>query len=98
MRTDILLRPIVTEKMAKLGEKLNRYAFKVDKKANKVEIKKAVASLYGVKVKDVNTLVAPGKAKQRFTKTGVMRGQKSSFKKAIITLEDGETIDFYSNI
>jgi large subunit ribosomal protein L23 len=95
---DILLRPIVTEKCTKLGEKLNQYGFVVERTANKIQIKKAVQDLYGVKVADVNTMRYAGKNKTRFTKAGVIAGKKNAFKKAMITLADGEKIDFYSNI
>jgi large subunit ribosomal protein L23 len=98
MATEIIFRPIVTEKLTTLGEKLNRYGFMVEKTANKVEIKKAVEELYGVKVTDVNTLNYSGKSKSRFTKAGAIVGRKNSFKKAIVTLAQGDKIDFYSNI
>lgn len=95
---DILIKPIVTEKSTKVSEKLNRYGFVVDKNANKLQIKEAVEKMYGVTVKDVNTLVQAGKAKQRMTKTAVLKGQKPSFKKAFVTLAVGDSIDFYSSI
>ena len=95
---DILLKPIVTEKMTEQGEELNRYGFIVDKKANKVQIKKAVEEMYGVSVEAVNTMRYLGKQKSRFTKSGIIAGQSKSTKKAIITLAEGEKIDFYSNI
>ncbi len=95
---DILIRPVVTEKMTTLGEKLDRYAFVVNRTANKLQIKDAVESMYGVSVEAVNTMIIPAKAKQRFTKQGITKGFKSGYKKAIITLVDGDTIDFYSNI
>lgn len=98
MATEILFRPIVTEKLTALGEKLNRYGFIVDKGANKIEIKKAVAELYGVTVASVNTIRYSGKIKSRNTKAGLISGRKNAFKKAIITLGEGEKIDFYSNI
>jgi large subunit ribosomal protein L23 len=98
MATEILIRPIVTEKLTILGEKLNRYGFIVDKEANKIQIKKAVEQLYGVTVAAVNTVRYAGKVKSRFTKSGVITGQKNSCKKAIITLKEGDKIDFYSNI
>ncbi|MEA4937837.1 MAG: 50S ribosomal protein L23 [Paludibacter sp.] len=94
----IIIKPIVTEKMTKLGEKLNRYGFKVEKNANKIEIKQAVEALYNVTVIDVNTMIAAPKKKSRFTKSGVISGQASAYKKAIVTLKEGEQIDFYSNI
>jgi large subunit ribosomal protein L23 len=95
---DILLRPLVTEKCTKLGEKLNQYGFVVERTANKIQIKKAVQDLYGVKVAEVNTMRYAGKNKTRFTKAGVIAGKKNAFKKAMITLVDGDKIDFYSNI
>jgi large subunit ribosomal protein L23 len=94
----IIIKPIVTEKMTQLGEKLNRYGFKVEKGANKIEIKQAVEALYNVTVLDVNTLIVAPKKKNRFTKSGVINGQSSAYKKAIVTLKEGEQIDFYSNI
>lgn len=94
----VIVKPLVTEKMNGLSEKLNRYGFVVAKDANKIEIKKAVESLYSVKVVGVNTLIAPGKRKSRYTKAGVISGRVSSFKKAIVTVAAGEKIDFYSNI
>ncbi|NLI24538.1 MAG: 50S ribosomal protein L23 [Bacteroidales bacterium] len=95
---DILIRPIVTEKMTHQGETMQRYGFIVDKRANKLQIKKAVEALYNVTVQEVNTMRYRGKNKTRYTKSGVIEGRTSSFKKAIITLKEGETIDFYSNI
>lgn len=80
------------------GEKLNRYGFIVEKRANKVQIKNVVEEMYGVQVVSVNTMRYPGKAKSKFTKSGVVNGKTNSFKKAIITLIEGDTIDFYSNI
>ena len=95
---NILIKPIVTEKLTSQGEKFNRYGFVVDKRANKLQIRKAVEVLYNVKVSTVNTLRYGGKAKSRFTKSGALTGSTSSTKRAIITLAKGETIDFYSNI
>ena len=95
---NILLKPIVTEKMTEQGEDMNRYGFIVAKTANKIEIKKAVEDLYGVTVQSVNTMRYGGKAKSRHTKSGVISGKSKSFKKAIVTLVEGENIDFYSNI
>jgi large subunit ribosomal protein L23 len=95
---EILVKPVITEKMTGLGEKLNRYGFIVHKKANKIQIKKAVEDFYGVDVVAVNTMNYSGKEKSRFTKAGVIAGRTNAFKKAIVTLAEGETIDFYSNI
>lgn len=94
----VIMKPIITEKMTHLGEKLNRYGFLVDRRANKLQIKTAIKELYGVDVTSVNTLVFSGKNKSRFTKSGVISGRTSAYKKAIVTLAKGETIDFYSNI
>jgi large subunit ribosomal protein L23 len=94
----IIIKPIVTEKMTQLGEKLNRYGFRVQKGANKIEIKQAVEKMYDVTVTDVNTLIVAPKKKSRNTKSGVVKGKTSPYKKAIITVNAGETIDFYSNI
>lgn len=95
---NILIKPIVTEKMTAQGEDFNRYGFVVAKDANKLEIKKAVEELYQVKVAEVNTMRYAGKRKQRYTKSGVTVGRTSSYKKAVVTLAEGEVIDFYSNI
>jgi len=95
---EIIIKPIITEKMTALGEKLNRYGFVVDKRANKLEIKQAIEQLYGVQVLEVNTANLIGKVKSRGTKSGVIYGRTSAIKKAIVTLAEGETIDFYSNI
>ncbi len=95
---DILIKPIITEKMTGQGEKLNRYGFIVHKNANKLQVKKAVEEMYDVTVASVNTIVYGGKAKSRYTKTGVISGKTNSFKKAIVTLAQGDTIDFYSSV
>ncbi len=95
---EVLIKPVLTEKANNQQEKLKRYAFKVDKKANKLEIKKAVEDFYGVTVNDVNTLIVPGKNKSKFTKAGYVKGVKKGYKKALITLAEGDTIDLYSNI
>ena len=96
--SNILIKPIVTEKSTKLGEKFNRYAFRVDKDANRLQIKKAVETAYNVKVEDVNTAVIPGKLKVRQTKQGIAKGMKASFKKAYVTLKEGQIIDFYGTV
>lgn len=95
---EILVKPLVTEKMTNMSERFNRYGFVVDRRATKLQIKKAVESLYNVSVDSVNTLVYGGKMKSRFTKGGVITGKTTSFKKAIVTLVEGDSIDFYSNI
>jgi large subunit ribosomal protein L23 len=95
---EILIKPIVTEKMTGQAEGLNRYGFIVNRDANKMQIKKAIESLYNVSVVSVNTLIHGGKRKSRFTKAGVITGHTGVSKKAIITIAKGESIDFYSNI
>ena len=96
--SEVLVKPILSEKANAQQEKLRRYAFKVARKANKLEIKKAVESFYGVTVVNVNTSVSPGKNKSRFTKAGVIKGRKQAFKKAFVTVAEGENIDLYSNV
>ena len=95
---DILVRPLVTEKMTDQSERFNRYGFVVDRRANKAQIKAAVEALYNVTVESVNTMVYGGKVKSRYTKGGIITGKTNAFKKAIVTLVDGDSIDFYSNI
>ena len=97
-KMEILKKPILTEKATALTEKLNRYAFQVDPKANKLQIKDAIQKMYGVTIEAVNTLVVSGKIKSRGTKGGVVSGRTPKYKKAIVTLKAGEVIDFYSNI
>lgn len=94
----VILKPVITEKMTAKGESLNQYGFIVDKRANKIQIKDEVEDLYNVQVVSVNTMNYSGKAKSRFTKSGVITGKTKAYKKAIVTLADGETIDFFSNI
>jgi len=96
--TEVLVKPILTEKANAQQDKLRRYAFKVGRKANKLEIKKAVEEFYGVTVIDVNTAVVPGKNKTRYTKAGFVKGQKPAYKKALVTVAENETIDIYGNI
>ncbi|MBI2729246.1 MAG: 50S ribosomal protein L23 [Sphingobacteriales bacterium] len=96
--SEVLVKPILSEKANKQQEKLRRYAFKVSRKANKLEIKKAVEEFYGVNVVDVNTAVVPSKKKSRMTKSGVLSGSKPAYKKALVTVAEGDTIDLYGNI
>jgi large subunit ribosomal protein L23 len=95
---DILLKPIVTEKMTAQNEKLNCYGFVVDKHTNKIQIRKAVEEMYNVSALAVNTMRYGGKTKSRHTKTGIVKGKAPAFKKAFITLKEGDKIDFFSNI
>ena len=95
----IILKPLVTEKMTNITEKQpNRYGFVVRPEANKLQIKAEIEGLYNVTVVDVNTMNYAGKRSSRYTKAGLIRGQKNAFKKAIVTVKDGDVIDFYSNI
>ena len=95
----IIIKPIVTEKQTAITEKFpNRYGFRVSPDANKLEIKKAVEVMYGLNVESLNTMNYAGKKKSRYTKSGIINGKTSAFKKAIVTLKEGETIDFFSNI
>lgn len=95
---DVLIRPVLTEKANNLSEKSGRYTFVVARQANKLEIKAAVESFYGVDVAKVNTLVVPGKTKSRYTKTGTLSGRKPAYKKAIVTVAEGESIDIFESI
>ena len=95
---NILIKPVITEKMTDESEKFNRFGFIVDRRANKLEIKNAVEKMYGVSVEKVRTMIYPGKAKSRNTKGGVISGRTNSYKKAIVDIAEGESIDFYSNI
>ncbi len=94
----ILIKPLVTEKLNEQSDKLNRFGFVVNKDANKLQIKAAVEEMYNVTVENVNTINYAGKVKTRYTKSGVQVGKTAAFKKAIVTLAEGDKIDFYSNI
>ncbi len=94
----VILKPVITEKMTAKAEKLNQYGFIVDKRANKIQIKGEVEDLYGVEVLSVNTMNYSGKRKSRNTKSGVISGKTNAFKKAVVTIAEGESIDFFSNI
>ncbi|WP_028909530.1 50S ribosomal protein L23 [Prevotella sp. AGR2160] len=94
-----VIKPLVTEKFTKITEKFpNRFAFVVKPEANKLQIKNEIEKLYNVTVEDVNTVRYAGKRSSRYTKAGLVKGQKNAYKKAIVTLKEGDTIDFYSNI
>lgn len=94
----ILKKPLITEKMTEQGEDLNKYGFIVDKKANKIQIRNTIEEMYGVTVESVNTMNYLGKQRMRYTQAGIIRGKESDYKKAIVTLAEGDSIDFYSNI
>lgn len=95
---EISIKPIVTEKATQLTERLNRYTFRVSPEANKHQIKDLIEKLYGVKVVSVNTQNVRSKNRSRWTKSGLLRGKTAAWKKAYVTVADGQTIDFYSNI
>jgi large subunit ribosomal protein L23 len=97
MAKQILIKPVITEKSTKLSDKQNTYTFVVNKEANKIEIRKAVEDMFNVNVTNVNTAIMPGKPKSRSTKTTIVRGTKSAYKKAFVTLTQGETIDIFGN-
>ncbi|MGH2665010.1 MULTISPECIES: 50S ribosomal protein L23 [Flavobacterium] len=94
----IIIKPIVTEKITKDGEVFNRFGFVVDKKANKVQIKKAIEAAYAVKVVNVNTMNVRPDRSTKYTKSGLITGKSNAYKKAIVQVQEGETIDFYNNI
>ena len=95
----IIIKPLVTEKMTNITDKQpNRYGFIVRPQADKLQIKKEIESLYNVNVVDVNTIRYNVKRSSRYTRAGLVQGKKNAFKKAIVTLKEGQTIDFYSNI
>ena len=98
MAKQILIKPVITEKSTKLTDKYNTYVFVVDRKVNKIEIRKAVEDMFKVSVTSVNTAIMPGKPKSRSTKTTIVRGTKSAYKKAFVTLAQGEKIDIFGNI
>ena len=93
-----IIKPLVTEKMSSIMDKQNKYGFIVRPEANKLQIKAEVEALYGVNVVAVNTTKYAGKNKSRYTKAGLLKGRTNAFKKAVVTIKEGETIDFYSNI
>ncbi len=93
-----IIKPLVTEKMTKITEKQNKFGFIVRPDANKIEIKKEVEALYNVTVTDISTCRYAGKNKSRYTKSGLIKGRTNAFKKAVVTLKEGDVIDFYSNI
>lgn len=94
----VIIKPLVTEKMTAMSEKRNRYGFVVDRKADKLQIKKAIENLYSVEVESVSTIIQRGKNTSRYTKSGFIKGSKNSFKKAYVQLKGDQTIDIFSNI
>ncbi|HQA74681.1 MAG: 50S ribosomal protein L23 [Flavobacterium sp.] len=94
----IIIKPIITEKITKESEIFNRFGFIVDKKANKVQIKKAVEATYGITVVEVNTMNYRADRTTKYTKSGLISGKTNAYKKAIVQVKEGESIDFYNNI
>lgn len=94
----ILIRPIISEKAERLSEDNNQYSFVVDKRANKIEIAKAIEEMYNVGVESVNTAIMPSKAKSRYTRAGMQKGRRAGYKKAYIKLVEGDEIDFYGDL
>lgn len=94
----VLAKPLITEKMSLLSEKMGQYGFKVALSSTKPEIKAEIEKMYNVEVVKLRTLIVAGKRKSRFTKSGVSNGKSSNYKKAIVSLADGQSIDFYENI
>lgn len=94
----IIIKPIITEKITKDGEVFNRFGFIVEKKANKIQIKNAVEAVYGVNVVTVNTMNYRADRSVKYTKSGLISGKTNAYKKAIVQVQEGETIDFYNNI
>ncbi len=95
---EISIKPIITERATKLSEKRNCYTFRVSPDANKYQIKSLIEQLYGVKVESVNTAIIRGKNKSRWTKSGLLKGKTNRWKKAYVTVADGQSIEFFSNI
>ena len=97
-KKNILIQPLITEKSENATEVANRYTFVVDKRANKLEVKNAVEKMFGVSVQDVNTAIMPTKPKSRYSRAGVVKGRKPSYKKASVRLAEGDVIDFYGDL
>ncbi len=97
-KNQIIIRPIYTEKIARLSESENKYAFEVDRNANKIEIKKEIENKFEVNVVGVNTLNQRGKIRQQLTRGGRFYGRRPDWKKAIITLAEGEKIELFENV
>jgi large subunit ribosomal protein L23 len=93
----ILIRPIFTEKIARLQESENKYAFEVDRKSNKIEIRRAIEKKFEVKVKDIQTMIMPGKTRQQMTRRGRFYGKRPDWKKAVVTLAEGDKLELFEN-
>lgn len=95
---EILVRPLITEKMTNLTAEQGKYGFLVNPKANKIEIAKAIEKKFEVHVVDVKTINHPGKTKTQFRRSGRFTGKTPKFKKAIVTLKEGETIELFEQV
>lgn len=94
-----IVKPLVTEKMTAITEKQNNvFGFIVRPQANKLQIKAEVEARYNVNVISVRTMIYAGKNKSRYTRSGLIKGRTNAYKKALVVLNEGETIDLYSNI
>jgi large subunit ribosomal protein L23 len=91
-----LLRPWLTEKSTRLTEQKGQYVFKVKPDANKDDIKRAVEEKFGVDVRSIRTVNCLGKSRRQYTRKGLIAGKKNDWKKAVVTLGDGQVIDYYS--
>ena len=94
----IIIKPIITEKITKQGEVSNRFGFVVDRKANKIQIKNAIEAAYGITIVAINTMNVRPDRTTKYTKSGLISGKSNAYKKAIVQVQEGETIDFYNNI
>jgi large subunit ribosomal protein L23 len=93
----ILVKPLYTEKIARLQDDLNKYAFQVARDANKIEIRKAIEKKFEVKVSSVRTMLMPGKIRQQMTRAGRFHGRRPEWKKAIVTLVEGDKLELFEN-
>ncbi|MDG1333735.1 MAG: 50S ribosomal protein L23 [Crocinitomicaceae bacterium] len=98
MKAGIIKKPIISEKATLLSENENRFTFEVDPKANKIEIKNAVENMYGVQITEVRTMnYGGGKSSTKYTNRGIVEQRSKKWKKAVVTVADGETIDLFNN-
>ncbi len=95
---NIIIKPIITEKVTKEGEIFNRFGFVVQQNANKIQIRKAIEEAYGVNVTEIRTMNSRANRSVKYTKNGLISAKTNAYKKAIVQLKEGETIDFYNNI
>jgi large subunit ribosomal protein L23 len=96
-KLNILIKPLYTEKIAKLQDKENKYAFEVDRESNKIEIQKEIEKRFEVKVTKIQTMMVRGKLRQQMTRAGRFYGRRPDWKKAIVTLSEGDKIDLFEN-